>query len=116
MLNQSLKFARKIMELISMSLVNKFLPYVSPSNYGLSNIGTYATDMQKVLDGPLKIEEIYFGDISSGTVSIYSLSLFVLTFNNKLMFRLSTNRKLFDSNHSDRFMVLFEQQLKRLID
>ena len=116
MLDQFLKFARKAMEYIGLNLVNKFLPFIFPSNYGLSNIGTYATDMQKVIDGPLEIEEIYFGDISGGIVSIYSLCLFVLTFNNKLMFRLSTNRKLFDSHYSDRFMVLFEQKLKNFLD
>ena len=111
LLNPILRIVSVIMEHLSIKILNKLMSK-TPSNFCISNIGTYAADKQKMLDGPLKVEEIYFGDVA---FEYGGIALFVQTFNNKLMIRLSTNRKALDSKHSDRFMNLFEKQLKGVI-
>ena len=115
LLNSFSPVIETIVERLSMNILKRLISMI-PFNYSLSNIGTYVNDRQKISEGPLKIDEMFFGDMSGGAIYIYSLGLFIQTFNNKLMVLLSTNRRAFDSKHADRFMILFEQQLKSLID
>jgi hypothetical protein len=85
-------------------------------NILLSNTGTYVSDQKNVLDGPLKIEELYYGDSIKSYPSPHNLIiLHAHTFNNRLMIQLSTNRTRINSIHADRFMILFENNLRKLI-
>jgi hypothetical protein len=79
----------------------------------ISNTGTYAADQKKVLDGPLKIDELYYGDsLKSYPTQHVPLIVHVHTFNGRLMIQLSSNKKKLNSVYADRFMVLFEKYLK----
>lgn len=82
----------------------------------LSSIGKYVADKKPVLEGPLKLEESYFGDSLAADFTFFpSFVLHISFINERIMFQLSTNKHRFYSGHADRFMTLFEQQLRKCV-
>ena len=79
----------------------------------LSNTGTYVSDKIKVVDGPLKIDELYYGDSLKSYPSQHNpFILHVHTFNERLMFQLSTNKTKISSSCAQRFLELFEKHFR----
>ena len=80
-----------------------------------SNTGTYASK-KKVISGPIEIHELYFGDSLKCNPSQHNpFMLHCHTFNDQLMFQLTTNRTKIHTNHSDRYMELFERHLMKVV-
>jgi hypothetical protein len=80
----------------------------------MSNTGTWVADRKKVLDGPIKIDELYYGDsLKSFPTMNIPFILHIHTFNERLMIQLSSNRTRINSIYSDRFIILFEKYLRK---
>ena len=81
----------------------------------ISNNGTWVSDRKKVIDGPMKIKELYYGDsLKSYPTMNIPFILHIHTFNNRLMVQLSSNRSKISSIHSDKFLFIFKTFLEKL--
>lgn len=80
----------------------------------VSNLGSHASDRKTVIDGEYKLTEVYHGDCLSTVPSYFSaMMLHIITFNNQMMFQLSTNRHMFAADHADNFMSIFKNFLEK---
>ena len=106
--------ANRVFRELSVSKAPKELNRYNFCDFLISNLGTYASDRKKLIDGDYKLTEIYHGDCLLANPSYFSsFMLHVSTFNNQMMFQLSTNRNMFASEHADRFMAIFKTILQR---
>ena len=78
----------------------------------LSNLGSYLYDRVKRVDGPLKITEIYQGD-SISTDGFPSLMIHVSTWDSRIMIQLSSSRRTFGAQYSDRFMEFYKLAIEK---
>lgn len=79
----------------------------------ISNNGTWVYDRKKVINGPIKIEELHYGDsLKSFPTMNIPFILHMHTFNERLMIQLSSNRSKISSISSDRFLFIFKKVLE----
>lgn len=98
------------------SQVYKKLNDALACDFVFTNIGPHVSICKKLVDGPLKLEESYFGD--SVTYDNSYISPFILhanSLNDQIMLELTTNRYRLNSIYADRYMQLFVKHIHRCI-
>lgn len=79
----------------------------------MSNIGVYAENEKKVLDGPLKLLETYFGDSLPSYPNICPAVMFhINTWRGRMMIEMSSQKTVFAPRYSDRFFEHFKNVLR----
>ena len=80
----------------------------------LSNIGTHVVNRKKVIDGPIKITETYFGDSLTSNPNILPALMFHVAFwNGEIMIQLSSNKSSIGSIYIEQLVENFIDILKQ---
>jgi hypothetical protein len=80
----------------------------------LSNIGTHVVNHKKLVKGPLKITETYFGDSLCSDPNILPALMFHVCFwNGQIMIQLSSNKSSIGSVYCDQLVEFMLECLKQ---
>ena len=85
---------------------------VRSGDFCLSNIGTHAASKKPRFNSPLRLDEVYFGDIMSSAPALtFCLLAYVNYWNGEMQFLVSTNKSQIGTVFSKRFAEIFERTI-----
>ena len=116
LLTKSTESFRKLLKdenYLNENLIEEFRKIADRSNdCVISNTGPWISKRIRLLNEPLKFEELYFSDILSSTPDVYqALAFYINFFNSEIQILIAANRYAIGSKYSDRLAEILDRNI-----